>query len=52
MPFGRPTIDAAHIELGNTGSKSTTQRYLKELDTPVPEGPGLNEELTSFISNF
>nr|WP_298165748.1 DNA-binding protein [uncultured Pseudomonas sp.] len=46
----RPSIDAVRIELGNTGSKSTIQRYLKELDTPVSEGPGLNEEIASFIS--
>ncbi|WP_036997652.1 DNA-binding protein [Metapseudomonas resinovorans] len=48
----RPSIDAVRIELGNTGSKSTIQRYLKELDTPVPEGPGLNEEITNFISGL
>jgi chromosome segregation ATPase len=28
----RPSIDAVRIELGNTGSKSTISRYLKELD--------------------
>jgi chromosome segregation ATPase len=27
----RPTIDAVRIELGNTGSKTTISRYLKEL---------------------
>lgn len=26
-----PSIDAVRVELGNTGSKSTIQRYLKEL---------------------
>nr|WP_294973320.1 DNA-binding protein [uncultured Pseudomonas sp.] len=29
----RPTIDNVRIELGNTGSNSTIQRYLKELST-------------------
>ncbi|MDH4565475.1 cointegrate resolution protein T [Pseudomonas sp. BN414] len=49
----RPSIDAVRIELGNTGSKSTIQRYLKELDTPpVANGPGLSEEITSFISGL
>lgn len=28
----RPSIDAVRIELGNTGSKSTIHRYLRELD--------------------
>lgn len=28
----RPTIDAVRIELGNTGSRTTIQRYLKELE--------------------
>lgn len=29
-----PSIDAVRIELGNTGSKSTIHRYLKELEQP------------------
>ncbi|WP_347990143.1 DNA-binding protein [Methylomonas sp. AM2-LC] len=28
----RPSIDAIRIELGNTGSKTTIQRYLKEIE--------------------
>lgn len=31
----RPSINAMRIELGNTGSKSTIQRYLRELDSPA-----------------
>ena len=27
-----PSIDAVRIEMGNTGSKTTIHRYLKELD--------------------
>ena len=30
-----PSIDAIRIELGNTGSKTTIHRYLKELDAEV-----------------
>src|SRR5471032_440233 len=30
----RPSIDAVRIELGNTGSKTTIARYLKELQAP------------------
>lgn len=30
----RPTIDAVRIALGNTGSKTTIARYLKELEEP------------------
>lgn len=43
----RPTIDAVRIELGNTGSKSTIQRYLKALSgqlSPTPP-PTLLDEL-------
>jgi hypothetical protein len=33
----RPSIDAVRVELGNTGSKTTIQRYLRELgDAEVP----------------
>ena len=28
----RPTIDAIRVELGNTGSKTTISRYLKEIE--------------------
>ena len=27
-----PSVDAVRVELGNTGSKSTIHRYLKELE--------------------
>lgn len=36
-----PTIDSIRIELGNTGSKSTIHRYLKEIDNE--EGECTNE---------
>jgi chromosome segregation ATPase len=49
-----PSIDAVRVELGNTGSKSTIQRYLKELGDAGadPSPPNLNEELQSFISSL
>lgn len=37
-----PSIDRVRIELGNTGSKATIHRYLKELD--VEAGAQLNDE--------
>ncbi|NBB60290.1 transposase [Pseudomonas sp. ODNR1LW] len=48
-----PSIDAVRVELGNTGSKTTIQRYLKELsevETPAPEMP-LDEELSRYIAS-
>ncbi|MDZ3991854.1 DNA-binding protein [Pseudomonas sp. Teo4] len=34
-----PSIDAVRIELGNTGSKTTIHRYLKELESLQPAKP-------------
>lgn len=34
-----PSIDAVRVELGNTGSKTTIHRYLKELED-VDHGRG------------
>lgn len=50
----RPSIEAVRIELGNTGSKSTIQRFLKELASEEPRPPTvcLSEELQTFISSF
>lgn len=46
------TIDAVRIELGNTGSKSTIQRYLKELaDQSGAQLPDLSEELSLLIAS-
>jgi len=43
-----PSIDAVRIELGNTGSKTTIHRYLKELDDgSEPAGPQQNPSMTS-----
>jgi hypothetical protein len=49
-----PSIDAVRVELGNTGSKSTIQRYLKELgeaEAPEPE-MSLDEELSRYIASL
>jgi len=51
-----PSIDAVRIEMGNTGSKTTIHRYLKELDesdsrsnTPQVE---IGDELTELVSRL
>jgi chromosome segregation ATPase len=51
-----PSIDAVRIEMGNTGSKTTIHRYLKELDDGVepvqaPSEP-IDDELTSLVSRL
>ncbi|CAG8867743.1 Chromosome partition protein Smc [compost metagenome] len=51
-----PSIDLVRVELGNTGSKSTIQRYLKELNSiqaanQAPPGT-LNEKLTTLVSSL
>ena len=35
-----PSVDAVRVALGNTGSKTTIHRYLKELEEEVGQGPG------------
>ncbi|SDT63499.1 DNA-binding protein [Pseudomonas prosekii] len=42
-----PSIDAVRIEMGNTGSKTTIHRYLKELDG----GPQRTEEVAEPIDD-
>lgn len=48
-----PSIDAVRIELGNTGSKTTIHRYLKELEIQKPPAttsvPDLSEALSSLV---
>lgn len=50
----RPSIDAVRVELGNTGSKSTIQRYLKELGEPELLTPemSLDDELVRYIHSL
>lgn len=51
-----PTIDAVRIEMGNTGSKTTIHRYLKELEARSPgaqvRAPSLSEELASLVNRL
>ncbi|MDI3357911.1 DNA-binding protein [Pseudomonas sp. UYIF39] len=51
-----PSIDAVRIEMGNTGSKTTIHRYLKELDdgaerAEVPPEP-IDDELAGLVSRL
>ncbi|ACO78749.1 cointegrate resolution protein T [Azotobacter vinelandii CA] len=49
-----PSIDAVRVELGNTGSKTTIHRYLKELEESEAEragnAAGLSDELAALIA--
>jgi chromosome segregation ATPase len=51
-----PSIDAMRIELGNTGSKTTIQRYLKEIEEveKPKKAPSerFSDELTALVSNL
>ncbi|TFY85531.1 hypothetical protein DYL61_29455 [Pseudomonas nabeulensis] len=51
-----PSIDLVRVELGNTGSKSTIQRYLKELNTPpavdTASLPKVSEEMLSLVTSL
>jgi chromosome segregation ATPase len=48
-----PSIDAVRIELGNTGSKSTIHRYLKELDEAEPaQRRALSDSLADLVSRL
>lgn len=51
-----PSIDAVRVELGNTGSKTTIHRYLKELDEVdqrrgAPQ-PALSDELGELVARL
>ncbi|NBB12631.1 DNA-binding protein [Pseudomonas sp. SLFW] len=49
-----PSIDAIRIELGNTGSKSTIHRLMRELDGPtnVPSPAPIDDELNSLVARL
>lgn len=51
-----PSIDAVRVELGNTGSKATIHRYLKELadENPLNVGnkPAISETLGSLVEQL
>ncbi|WP_338486806.1 DNA-binding protein [Pseudomonas trivialis] len=51
-----PSIDAVRIEMGNTGSKTTIHRYLKELDesetrATITQAP-IDDELSELVSRL
>ncbi|HBO1414555.1 DNA-binding protein [Pseudomonas aeruginosa] len=52
----RPSIDAVRIELGNTGSKTTIHRYLKELEAAehgrVAAPALLSEQLANLVAQL
>ena len=51
-----PSIDAVRVELGNTGSKATIHRYLRELAEENPLSPGnkpaVSETLGSLVEQL
>ncbi|MVV48565.1 DNA-binding protein [Pseudomonas sp. PB120] len=51
-----PSIDAVRIEMGNTGSKTTIHRYLKELDDgaepSAPSSEPIDDELAGLVSRL
>jgi chromosome segregation ATPase len=50
-----PSIDLVRVELGNTGSKSTIQRYLKELNTNSGDESSpraVNEQILSLVNSL
>ncbi|TYK57896.1 DNA-binding protein [Pseudomonas synxantha] len=51
-----PSIDAVRIELGNTGSKTTIHRYLKEIEDSDPRPRAsrerLSDELTELVAGL
>lgn len=51
-----PSIDSIRIELGNTGSKATIFRFLKEIEADeggagLPQG-SISDELQAFVTNL
>ena len=51
-----PSIDAVRVELGNTGSKTTISRYLKEIEAHDPRVPssrdGMGQELSALVGSL
>lgn len=47
-----PSIDAVRAELGNTGSKTTIHRYLKELDETDPRQAGGHQQLSAELGDL
>ncbi|RBA54695.1 cointegrate resolution protein T [Stutzerimonas zhaodongensis] len=49
---GNPSIDAIRVELGNTGSKTTIHRYLKEIEGADGDGSAVPLSLSEQIANL
>lgn len=49
-----PSIEAVRVELGDTGSKTTINRYLRELASEGPRPPAvtLNEEVQAYMEGL
>lgn len=47
-----PTIDAVRVELGNTGSKTTISRYLKELEPSNPDPAASRERMGETLNGM
>lgn len=47
-----PSIDAVRVALGNTGSKTTIHRYLKELDTEEGAGAGAKVAISEALQDL
>lgn len=47
-----PSIDAVRVELGNTGSKATIHRYLKELADENPAQPGKKVVISEVLATL
>lgn len=56
LALGRhPSLDAVRIELGNTGSKTTIHKYLRELEAEeggAAPGVSLSEELQAIVATL
>ena len=47
-----PSVDAMRVELGNTGSKSTIHRYLKELEEEEEQGLGAKVAVSDALQDL
>ena len=47
-----PSVDALRVELGNTGSKSTIHRYLKELEEEERQGLGAKVAVSDALQDL
>lgn len=48
----RPSVDAVRIALGNTGSKTTIHRYLKELEAEEGQGVGATVAVSDALQDL